>query len=112
MPEGRGRGGRREKGRPLAADEFPLPAEQRLRSGQQRGPDRSRQQSAEGRQHDPIPGLPARLAELPFENPELVPQGENFRAQLGIAVHAHQEEVGNEANEGVGEAEEHGPEMI
>ncbi len=86
-----------------------MPAEQRLRIGQQRGPGRPRQQSAEGSQNDPIPGLPARLAELPFENPELVPQGENFRAQLRIGVHAHQEDIGQEANEGVGEAEEHGP---
>ncbi len=89
-----------------------MPAEQRFRTGQQRGPGRSRQQSAEGSENDPIPGLPARFAELAFENPELVPQGENIRAQLGIGVQVHQEEVGKEANEGVGEAEEHGPRMI
>jgi hypothetical protein len=58
--------------RPLATDQLAMPAEEGLRADQQSGPGWARQNPAQGAEQKAIGGLPARAADLTFENPELV----------------------------------------
>ena len=57
--------------RPPAPDQFPMPAEQGLGSGQERSPVRPWQDTAKRSQHQTIGGLPARPANLALQHREL-----------------------------------------
>ena len=96
------------EGRPLASDQIAVPAEQRLRLRQQ-GPQAGPwEQPAEAGQQDAITRLPGRLADLPLQRAELMPEGEDLGAELGVGAGADENEVNDEADKLVREAEKHG----
>ena len=57
---------------PLPAHEVAVPAEQRLRAGQQGEPGRSGQDPADGSEEDAIGGSPVGTANMALEHAELV----------------------------------------
>ena len=93
---------------PLASDEIAIPAQNGLRSGQQDRPGRSGQDSAGIGEDEAVARLPARSAELPLEDAELMPECEHLSTELGVGALVDEAEVGEEAGKRVGEADEHG----
>jgi hypothetical protein len=57
------------KGRPFPADNFPVPAEERLAAGQERARAGAAQDAAEGGKQQAISWLPSRSPSLALENP-------------------------------------------
>jgi hypothetical protein len=92
--------------RPLAADEIAVPAEESFGARQKGEPERTREDAAEGGEEDAIGGLPARTVDLTLEDMELVTEGEYLGAEPGVRTTAD-EDLEQEADDGVGEGEEH-----
>ena len=65
--------------RPLTTDQLTMPAEEGLRADEQSGPDWARQNPAQGGEQEAVGGLPASAADLVFENPELLTEGQHLR---------------------------------
>lgn len=86
-----------------------MPAEQRLRAGQQGEPGRSGQDPADGGEEDAIGRSPAGAAKLAFEHAELVTESENLGAEPGVRVVADDEDLEQETDDGVGEGARHEP---
>ncbi len=57
------------------------PAVEGLRAHEQSGPGWARQNPAQRGEQEAVGGLPARAADLAFENPELVTDGKHLRPQ-------------------------------
>src|SRR6516225_9451169 len=78
---------------PLAADQFSVPAQQRLRADQERPPTRAREEAAQGAEQQAVVGLEVRPADLAFEDAELVAKGENLDLERGFSLPVEDEEV-------------------
>jgi hypothetical protein len=78
---------------PLAADQLPMPAQQRLRARQQCSPDRPRQHTANRRKQQTISRLPARAPDLALKYPKLVAQRQHLGAKLGVTATADDQET-------------------
>lgn len=65
--------------------------------------------AAGGGEEDAIGGLPAWTADLALEDAELVTKGEDLGAELGVGVAADDQDLEEEADDGVGEGPEHDP---
>ena len=61
-----------------------MPAQEGLRADEQSGPGWARQGAAQGAGQGAVGGLPARAADLAFENPELVTESQHLRPQPGF----------------------------
>lgn len=83
---------------PLPADQFPVPAEQRLGAGEQRRPGRSRQDSAQGCEQKAVDGLPARATDLAFEYADLMADGQDLGLEPKFRLAASEEGVEEEAD--------------
>lgn len=94
-------------GGPLAADKFAMPAQQRLGAGQERSPGWPGQDAADRGQEETIRGLPAWPADLPLEHPKLVTQSQDFGAQPGVGPAVDDQDLQEEADDGVEEGVEH-----
>jgi len=95
-------------GGPLSANELAVPAKQSLRAREERGSARSGEQPIEGGEDQAIGGLPGRPAGLTVEDSKLVSESEHLGAELSVGAEADKDEIGEEADEGIGEVEEHG----
>jgi hypothetical protein len=93
--------------RPLPADQLSVPAKQGLRADQEGPPGRARKDAAEGAEQQAVGGLEARSMDLAFEDTELVTEGENLDLERGLALPAEAEQIDQEADDGVREAEDH-----
>jgi hypothetical protein len=96
-------------GGPLATDEVTVPPEQGLGAGQEGEPGGPGEDAADGCEEDAIGGLPAWTADLAFEDAELVAEGEDLGAEPGIGMVADDQDLEEEADDGVGEGAEHDP---
>jgi hypothetical protein len=96
------------EGRPLASDELAVPAEERLRLGEQRWPGAAREESAESGEEETIGRLPARAVDLALEDAELVAESENLSLEPELGLTTRKESVDEEADQGVEEGERHG----
>ena len=94
-------------GGPLAVDQLPMPAQQRLRAGQQCSLCRPGQHTADSSQQQTISGLPARAPDLAFEYPKLVAQRQHLGAKLGVTTTADDQDFDQQTEQVVGEAVEH-----
>jgi len=92
---------------PLAPDQFPMPAEQGLRSRQERSPVRPGQDPAERSQHEAIGGLPARPASLALQHRELVAKGQDLGPKPGLGPAAHDQGLQQETDYRVEEGVQH-----
>jgi hypothetical protein len=93
--------------RPLPADQLSVPAQQGLRADQEGPRGRARKDAAEGAEQQAVGGLEARSMDLPFEDTELLTEGENLDLERGLALAAEDEQIDQEADDGVDEAEDH-----
>jgi hypothetical protein len=94
-------------GGPPAADQLAMPSEQRLRAGKERSPGRPGQSPAKGGEEEAVAGTPAGSADLTFEHSKLVAEGENLSAEPGVWPAVDDQDLEQEANDGVGEGEDH-----
>ena len=76
---------------PFAADQLSVPAQQRLRAGQQRSPVPPRQHSTDRGHHKTIKGLPSRPANLALKHLQLVAQSHDFQPQAGLGAAANEQ---------------------
>jgi hypothetical protein len=90
-------------GCPPAADEIAVPAEVGLGAGQEGEPGRPREDAAGGGEEDAISWLPARTADLAFENAELAAESEDLGTEPGVGMAADDEDLEEEADDRVGE---------
>jgi len=95
-------------GSQLAPDQLSVPAEQRVRAGQQGLPIRPRQGAADGGQEETICGLPARAADLSLQHMKLMPEGQDLGLEPGPGATADDQDLQQEVNDRVEEGEEHG----
>jgi hypothetical protein len=95
-------------GSPFAADEVAVPTQKGLRAGQQSRPGGLREKPTEGSKDDAVVWLPAWFPELALQDAELMAEGQHLSSELGVGARANQAQVGEEAGNRVGEAEEHG----
>ena len=84
-----------------------MPAEQGLRSRQERLPVRPGQDTAERSQHQAIGGLPARPANLALQHRELVTQGQDLGPKPGLGPAAHDQGLQQETDYYVEEGVQH-----
>ena len=94
-------------GGPFAADQLAMPPEQRLRAGQERSPGRPEQSSADGGEEEAVAGTPAGSGDLTFEHSKLVAEGENLSAEPGVWPAVDEEDLQQEADDGIGNGEDH-----
>jgi hypothetical protein len=79
-----------------------MPAEEGLGAGQEGEPGRPREDAAGGGEEDAIGRLPAWTAGLAFEDAELVAEGEDLSAESGVGVTADDQDLEQEADDGLG----------
>ena len=89
-----------------------MPAEQRLRTGQQGSPRWPGHDAADRGQEEAIGRLPARPAGLPFQYSQLIAQSQDFSSKPGVRPVAVDQGVDQEAGEGVEEGVEHDPASV
>src|SRR5262249_23677310 len=94
-------------GNPLAPDQLSVPAEQRVRAGQQGLPIRPRQGAADGGQEETIGGLPARAADMSLQHTKLMPEGQDLGLEPGPGATADDQDLEQEVDS-VEEGEEYG----
>jgi hypothetical protein len=85
-----------------------VPAEERLRAGEQGLPGVASEESAESGQQEAIDRLPAWTLNLALEDAELVAEGEDLRLEPEVGLTTGEEGVEEEADQGVEESEQHG----
>lgn len=91
---------------PLAADEIAMPAKEGLGPRQEGGPERTREDAADGGEEDAIGVLPGWSVDLALEEAELVAEGENLGTELGVGVTAEDQDLEEESDDGVGQRAE------
>ncbi len=69
----------------------------------------SREEAADGGEEDAIGWLPTWTADLAFEDAKLIAEGEDLSAESGVGVAADDQDLEQEADDGVGEGAEHDP---
>ena len=77
-----------------------MPAEEGLRADRQNGPGWARQGSALGGEQEAVAGLPARAADLAFENPELVTESQHLCPEPVFRLGASHQEADQEVQGG------------
>ncbi len=97
-------------GGPFAADQLPMPAEQRLGAGQERSPSRPGQRPTDGSKENAIGRLPSGSADLSLEHAQLVAKRQDLGAKPGIRTTVDGQGLQEEADNSVGKGEEHGGE--
>jgi hypothetical protein len=90
-------------GGPLAADQVAMPAEQRLRAGEERPPGWLGQDSADGGEEQTIARMPAGSADLSLEHPKLVTESQDLDAELGVWPGPDEQDLKQESDEEVGD---------
>jgi hypothetical protein len=70
---------------PLPADQVAVPAQQRLRADQEGPPGRTRQETTEGGEDQPVAVPEAGPTDLSLEDAELMAEGENLDLEGGLA---------------------------
>jgi hypothetical protein len=88
-------------------EEFAMPAEKGLGADEQGGPGWPWEDSAQGGEEEPVARLPARAADLALENGELVTESEDLSTEPELGLATNQQEVEQEADQGVEEGEGH-----
>jgi hypothetical protein len=92
---------------PLAADQFAVPTEQRLRSDGERVPAGAGQATAEGREHQAVARAPGEPFGATSQNPHFLAQGEELEVAGRAAPAAEQGEVEEQAAGGIHERWQH-----
>ena len=87
-------------------DQRPMPAKNGSRLNEEQGT--GRQLATEGRQDQAIGHPPARSWSCASEDEQLLPEDEEFEIAIGSRAAAKDEEVDQEAKEGVEEGQQHG----
>jgi hypothetical protein len=96
---------------PLPADEFAVPAQQRLRAHNERRPTRTREHPADRRHEQPVSTAKARPADLALEHRELMAKDHELDVVVQVAGRAGgQPEC--PAQQQIAEGEEHGPDLL
>jgi hypothetical protein len=85
-----------------------MPAEDGL-GGQEGEPGRPREDAAGGGEEHAIGWLPAWTADLAFDDAELMAEGEDLSAELGVRVTADDQDLEQKADDSVGDEAEHDP---
>src|SRR5579859_4647860 len=91
------------EGGPLAANQFAMPSEERLGTGEEGGgPGRTRDETAESGQEEAIGCAPFGTGDLPFQDPELMAEGQDFGLEASLGPMPDDDRVKEQAGERVG----------
>lgn len=106
LADGRPAAGRAPPEGPLPPDELAMPSKQRLRTDQERRPASSWERPADRGHEHPVAATKMRLAQLPFENHQLVAQ--DYDLEVGVQiVGGAGEQPDHPAQQQIREREEH-----
>ena len=94
--------------RPLAANEFAVPANQRLRAHADRSPGGAREGLGQSGQDQAVGLLPPSSFDLALEYTELVAERKELSSKFSVGLASAQEDVDDETDHGVDELEKHG----
>src|SRR5439155_11691966 len=92
---------------PPSLNEFAVPAEQRLRRDEDRSSALARKQAADGGEVSTIGGSQPRLADLPSQDPQLMPKHQQLDVLGVLGAPAANEQLQKGSKSEIGEREEH-----